>query len=385
MKTVFRNIIISVILLFLAAGALSAVELRKEFNMTFDIDADALLRIENYRGAITIRSEDRQTVAVHALIKVIHYNDDTAKELLDTSEIVVNDSSAKKLDIETRVDRNLLNEISNMQGFWKSLFSATDRTFGPVLEITFDVTLPRTINLDVKTERGPLDIRGIQGDINAINHRGSVTIDNITGLVFAETERADMELVNITGAIKARNHRGEVRIHSASGDVNAATERANLTLEAIQGNVLAHNHRGEITAINVAGFIKAETERADIILHGISKDIEAINGRGSITIKDAHGGVTARTERADINAEIVEIENNSRIEFENERGQVHIMLPENINADVSISVERGEIQSDFPLKIQGTISQSSIEGIINDGGIPLFIRNSRGSITLKKK
>ncbi len=384
MKT--RGVFLSICAMFLilCPGFLMGEELQKEFKKSFDIGPNALMVLKNYRGPVSIQAKDGQAVEVNALIKVVHDDADAAREILENTEVAVLESSLSKLDIEVKVDRDLLNNVSTVSGFWNSLMNAWNRSLGPVLEITFDVVVPREIDLDIRTERAPLSIRDIQGQVDAANHRGSIVLEEIRGPLSAETERAEMKLINIGGEIRARNHRGSIDISDAEGDVDAQTERANMNLGNIHGNVLAKNHRGVITATHVSGSIIAETERADIVLDAIGYNIEATNDRGAIHIKEAQNSVIAHTERGNIDAEISWVQPDSRLEFENERGQILICLPEDTGADVFISVERGEIQSEFPLKIQGTISKSSVEGFINNGGIPLTIHNSSGSVELRK-
>ena len=415
MKIMTICTVIVFVVMGIVASDVYPAELEKEFSRVFDFESGGEFTLENYRGRVTVRSGDYYAIEVNAVIKVNYNDEEVAQELLESTSIEIRNAVSSDVDIMVDVDKELIDNLKK-GGFW-DLFNVTS---GPILTIDFDVKVPRTVNLDIKSERGPVDIRDIDGTVRTKNHRGTVFIEQVTGMVTAETERAGMELIRIDGNIRAKNHRGGITIDLAKGNVIAETERAPMKLIDIGGNVEAKNHRGKIHIEQVQGLVTAETERAPMELIGIAKDvsaknhrgginieqtggtvdaenerapmefigigsdIRAKNHRGGITIEQAVGSVFAESERGHIRAEVARATDGAIYDFKNHRGYIEVFLPENVGADVTIEIEKGELETEFPLEIMGTLSKKHVEGKINTGGIPLRIRNSVGSVALKK-
>ena len=403
------------ILLFSAVTGFTA-ETNKEFYRIFECEPGVTFILENYRGSVSVQSTDKPDIEVRALITVRHPDEEAVQELLEATEVVIKESSASSVHLKVNTDKELIRELSYSEGFW-NLFK---KSLGSPLKIDFEVSVPKKSSLEIMNNRGPVSIADINGDLDIKNSRGSIEIKQIHGNVRARTERASLVLADIVGPVIAVNHRGSILIERVEGSLEAKTERAGMEISAVTGPVIAGNHRGGITIDDVTGTVRASTERSSIEIFNVSDEIQAVNHRGSIHVEyaashvsavtershielfevkgdieakndrgkihitRAEGSVRAETDRGSIHAEIIELSPNPRFFFKSDRGDIEVLLPENLNADVNIQVLKGEVESDFPLSISGTISDRKMEGSINGGGIPLEIYNSEGSVRMKK-
>jgi len=59
-------------------------------------------------------------------------------------------------------------------------------------------------------------------------------------------------------------------------------------------------------------------------------------------------------------------------------------LPDGLNAEVKAATVNGDIETDFPMSVQGRISKRRLEGTIGSGGRLLELSTVNGGIELRK-
>jgi DUF4097 and DUF4098 domain-containing protein YvlB len=72
------------------------------------------------------------------------------------------------------------------------------------------------------------------------------------------------------------------------------------------------------------------------------------------------------------------------MKFETVNGQIVVRLPEGTNANVRAATVNGDIQTDFPLTVQGRFGRRSLEGTLGSGGRTLELSTVNGSIHLRR-
>ena len=65
-------------------------------------------------------------------------------------------------------------------------------------------------------------------------------------------------------------------------------------------------------------------------------------------------------------------------------GGIDVAMPEGLSADVKASTVNGDIRTEFPLTVTGTISKRRVEGTIGSGGRLLEMETVNGGIELTK-
>jgi Toastrack DUF4097 len=125
------------------------------------------------------------------------------------------------------------------------------------------------------------------------------------------------------------------------------------------------------------------TVNGGVSASGIAADAEAwtVNGgvdldaTGTARAETVNGGITARLGRADWDGTLA---------LKTVNGSIDLTLPEGFSADVKAKTVNGDIRTDFPITVQGTIGRHRLEGTIGSGGRLLELETVNGGIELKK-
>jgi DUF4097 and DUF4098 domain-containing protein YvlB len=69
-------------------------------------------------------------------------------------------------------------------------------------------------------------------------------------------------------------------------------------------------------------------------------------------VKDIAGSVRASSASGNVEVEIARLEGTESMEFSSASGDVHVKLPSNLDADVSLSSVSGSVKTDFPIQVE---------------------------------
>jgi DUF4097 and DUF4098 domain-containing protein YvlB len=197
------------------------------------------------------------------------------------------------------------------------------------LHVGFIITVPEKFNVDLATSAGSISIADLKGTVRAKTSGGSMTFEKIDG------------------PVNARTSGGSISLRSCSGRADIMTSGGSITLGKVTGDVIAHTSGGSISVDEVMGSIDASTSGGSIQAH-ITRQPE-----------DDCRLVTSG-------------------------GSVSVYIDPAMNFDLDAQTSAGRVTSDFPIKVRGRISKSSLRAEINDGGPELFLRTSGGNIYLYK-
>ncbi len=146
--------------------------------------------------------------------------------------------------------------------------------------------------------------------------------------------------------------------------------------------------------------LKARTHNGNLEADGLHGefDVEALNGE--ISLMNVSGTVVAHSLNGSIKVTMNQVEANKPISFSTLNGPIDVTFPADFKANVKLNTHRGEIWSDFDVKLGGgTVTQQnntndgkfrvamdrSITGTINGGGVEASFYTLNGKITLRKK
>jgi DUF4097 and DUF4098 domain-containing protein YvlB len=159
--------------------------------MTFDIDADGRISLENINGDIYIIGGGSNQVHMVAKKKA------GSQEYLDELEVVV-DADGDYIRIETRHPKT--------EGSW---FNWGHDSSGSV---SYELEVPSTVSLDtVSTVNGDVDITGVQGRVKAETVNGSLEVLGLVG---------DVNLETVNGSVRAEFERLEAGQRVSADAVN---------------------------------------------------------------------------------------------------------------------------------------------------------------------
>jgi hypothetical protein len=227
------------------------------------------------------------------------------------------------------------------------------------------------------TAGGPIQLGTIGGPVRCETAGGSITLGSVRGDAVLTTSGGNIDADQVDGTLRAETAGGSIRVRRASRSVNAETAGGSIYLGQIGGGVTAETAGGSITIESASGGVRAE------------------NANGSIKLIDVSGPVRAATAAGNILAQLMASGPVADSLLETSMGNIVVLIPDSlrltIRADVEVASSVNRIQSDFPavqvrLADQGPGPRAVVaEGALNGGGPVLRIRNTAGTIQIKRR
>jgi len=205
----------SVALLFFSLGVSASVTETEE--MTFEVNADARISLENVNGDIRITGGSGGKVHLVAVKKA------GSQEYLDKLKVVV-DADKDYIRIETR--------HPSSEGRWFNWNDGNDNSGS----VSYVLEVPETVNLD---------------SISTVN--GDVEITAVLGKVKAET---------VNGSLEAMGLEGDVNLETVNGSIRAEFERMGggqrVSADAVNGKIVL------VLPVDASARVEAETVNGSI-------------------------------------------------------------------------------------------------------------------------
>lgn len=251
---------------------------------------------------------------------------------------------------------------------------------GPVDRLSVSFSDPsRRANLRASLINGSITVKGYDGDKVTIEARvrtrqyskkkSSAGSGGLQRLAIVSTGLT-VEEENNRMTISAASHRRTIDL------TIQVPRRTSLRLSTVNsGNILVENIRGELELNNTNG------------------SIEAYHISGSVVCNTTNGKVQVTFDR---------VEPEKPMSFVSFNGKVDVTLPEDIQCDVKMKSEQGEIYSDFEIELEDRPRlvqedsrrrggkykvrvESAMYGTINGGGPEFHFSTYNGSIYIRQK
>lgn len=193
----------------LALAAVMGLQ-QQQTDTTFAVAAGARLRVNNHSGTIQVTSWDRSEVRIRAE----HGSRDVIR--------------------------------INAQGAVVSIRADRDRGMPNFVE--YEITVPRTMAVDLDGVETDMTLDGVGGDISASSVEGDITVRGAGGAVTINSVEGDLIVEGGRGRISLSGTEGDVTISGARGEVSVETVEGDVTLENVESaNVDVSTVDGDIT------------------------------------------------------------------------------------------------------------------------------------------
>jgi len=318
------------------------------------IPANAQVEIQNPRGDVSISAGDDANIGVRAHQVAFTSSDANAKKIFDSQQAHVTVSGNAVL---VRVDGN-----------------SSGRT-------NLTITVPKTASVNVNTGHGGLTVAGLAGNVDAEIQHGDMEVTAIHGHVHAHlSNNGDFSAHDIQGDVTVEGNGGDVTISDIHGKVDMQGDFTGDThLEHADQSVHFHSSRTDLEVARLPGDLSLDGDSLHAtqvvgpvrVVCSRSKDIEMSQVSGDTHIEDRD----ARVELGMAGAYPVDVKD--------EKGDVEVSLPPNINESVDARTHNGDIVSDFPLEISGDENKTAT-GNIGKGGPRLTLYTEHADLRLRK-
>ncbi len=224
-------------------GALSASEV---FEETLPFGSESSLELTNVNGHVTVSTWDREEIRIEAEKFA------SSERRLDDVEIEIEETSGG-VEVRTRLPKG-------------GLFSGKGK-------VDYQITLPATASVNVRTVNGQLVFTGVGGNLSAKTVNGSIEVERARGEVVATTVNG-----SIQASYEALDERGRNRFSTTNGGVRI--ERPS-------------DANGEFEARTVNGRIRSDFDELEPTGRWGSRKLcgQLGTGGGSFEIKTVNGSV----------------------------------------------------------------------------------------------
>jgi DUF4097 and DUF4098 domain-containing protein YvlB len=302
---------------------------------------------------------------------------------------------------------------ASRQGAVVSLSAEDPRCRNCSFSADWNITAPRsTEEAILETHGGRIEAYDLDGRVTGETAGGSIQLDRIGRSVKVTTAGGSITLGTIGGPVRGETAGGSIKLGVAHGDtvlttsggsidadqvdgtLRAQTAGGSIRVHRVGGDVTAETAGGSITLGRIGGRVNAETAGGSITVEAASGGVRAENASGSIRLLDVSGSLRAVTAAGNIIAQLMANESIAESLLETSAGNIVVLIPNGarltIRANVEVASSVNRIQCDFPdvnVRLDPGPGPRTLvaEGAINGGGPVLRIRNTTGSIQIKRR
>jgi len=218
-------------LLALIALPSLALSQTKDFTRTVAFNSGGELKLNSTKGTIKLTGWDRNEVEIVAHIVMNGRVDpDYARRAVEAVRIEVAGDS-RQLSI-----RPVYDDVPRDY----SIFSRT------IPDVNFEIQAPRRVSLQLDTDRGRLDLQGVEGSLNVRSDRGQVVARDVAGELRLKMDQCpDSALSGLRGTLHVDMDRSDLKVNALqiSGDSRLQVSRgeAELRMPRTQGLSVSAN------------------------------------------------------------------------------------------------------------------------------------------------
>lgn len=293
---------------------------------TFDMDQPGTLNATSSGGGVVVESHNQKNVVVQAYVrkngKVLSPSEPSLKDVLEDFDLrIEKNGSVITAEVERKGHFNL----------WRNV------------GVSLTILVPREMSCNVSSSGGGLQINGVAGTHSFSSSGGGVHLENVSGSTKAKSSGGNVKAVNQKGDVQLSSSGGGVSLDGATGNVYARSSGGGVHLTNINGNVDAGSSGGEVSVSAESGSVKATSSGGSVKV-----DISRLSGE--LHLHSSGGGIDAVIRNGD-----------------------------KLGMDLDLSSDRVNIDLH---NFSGKSEKNRVTGKMNNGGIPVYMHASGGSVNV---
>jgi DUF4097 and DUF4098 domain-containing protein YvlB len=232
-------------------------------------------------------------------------------------------------------------------------------------------------------------------------HPRQVIASQTNGHITVKTY-AGRDVIVESGDIKSRN---EERTVDGMKRIDMPW-RAGVSVEEDDNVITIHSgamhNQPIVVSVPADTSLKLRCTNGGIDVDGVHGETDVSSTNGSISITNVSGTVVANTTNGTLKVTMDQVTPGKPMSFSSFNGKVDVTLPPTVGANVKLRTDRGEIWSDFDIKLTGggqpitekndspdgkyrVKFERTVVGTINGGGTEISFSTFNGSIFIRKK
>lgn len=234
------------------------------------------------------------------------------------------------------------------------------------------ITVPAETNLEMITTHGDCRVEDIARDINIRSTHGDFVFDNVRGDVTAVSTHGDITLTNTQNtSVNVKTTHGRIELSDCcTRRVCCKTTHDPIRLRTVSADTLELQTTHDPIELTECTAKEAKLNTTHGSICGDVSTIERIDA------KTSHAPVRLRCIN-DTNPNIIAAVNTTH-------NNIEFCPPAEFAGNLSASTSHGHIRSDWPMMVQGIISEDQLNGSIGQGSGSITLTSTHGNIILNK-
>jgi len=308
---------------------------------TFTASTIKKLKMTTSGGSLTVVGSTDSEAKIEVYVRSNNGNDEISKEEVEKRLKNYELTITKEGDIITVFSKNNLEKKS--------------------LSITFKAFIPEESSIDLNTSGGSISVKGIAENVNGRTSGGSIIVKNCKNNINLKTSGGSISADNCSGNVELKTSGGSISAKDIDGTIDLSTSGGSISLDAL---------KGKIKAITSGGSIKATELRGESIVK---------TSGGSIVLREIYGTLEAATSAGSLDAEILEL--GKFLNLSVSSGSMTVKMP--MDKGVTLDCTAQKINTGMLHNFKGDTEKTFIKGTLNGGGIPVTMKVSSGTLTIK--
>lgn len=333
-----------------------------------------------FGNAYDFNDEQQQAFSPGAGLNVICERGDVTVQTWDQPQIKV--VVHKKVFADTQNGANQINSDSKPQITLADKL-VTVRAGSDRVQANLEIFLPKKAPLQITARHGDVVVREREGDVQVDAAHGDVSLASVTGNATVAIRHGDISVSQLTGDLSVNGRVNDSTVTQVGGSVSFSGDYfGDMHVSKVGKSVRFNSSRTDLEFQKLdgdftmsSGDLRVNSFAGPFRLSSSSKDVRLEDFTGDVHIEDRNGEISLQPGKLPL----------GNIQVSNSRGKIYVELPAKAGFQLDAQAQRGEITSDFDLKVQTTGSQNaSAAATVGSGGPQVKLNNDRGDIEIHK-
>ena len=187
----------------------------------------------------------------------------------------------------------------------------------------------------------------------------------------------------------------DIDVNGTFMSADLSGELGEVRVETVQGDIVVVGATGFAYLYSVQGDVTLGDATGDLTVHSVHGSLDVSGAVGKLTADATHGGITlSGVESSQVEATTVSgtvrfegaIEDGGRYKMSTHSGNVIVVVPEAINASISVSTFSGSFDAGFPITLTETWNQGrQFSFTVGNGSARIDLESFSGDIDLRRR
>jgi len=335
---------------------------------TFVVDSPAVLDLENVIGDVTVTGGTGDEMQVIARLSLWGADEEDARHQVEVQM--------------TQEGNQIVIRVVRPEHIYA--FASTRNS-----RVDFEVRVPSETSMRLVTFSGDLTVSTVTGTVELKTSFGAIRAEDVSGAVSARSSSGDITLIGLSdaGDLEVKTNFGDLVLRDVTADsitARSSNGRIRVSEGTLSGALDLENNSGDVTVKDVrAASYRLTSMSGNLTLDECSGPLDLRTSFGTIEVRNGtEVQLALKTSRGEVHfSGSLHAQGEHRVE--SDFGDVRLVLPADAAFDLDAKTDFGSIDTDFPVMVT-QFGEKGVVGEVYSGGPLLWIKVSRGDITLEK-